>query len=170
MTENDRKFISYIITRWEGGYSNHPDDSGGETCYGITKKYFPNEFETIMKIDKKLDYAIRFYYKNFMSKLNGLPKCLKYFLTDFYINAGNNAIRVFQMSIKQLGQFLDINGVFGEQTKSAANKINKNILLKQLYKNRKEYYWLLNKPVFIKGWINRTQDIYEKVKHGKWHS
>ena len=36
-----------IIHKWEGGYSNHPNDSGGCTMKGITintfKKYFGDE-------------------------------------------------------------------------------------------------------------------------------
>ena len=32
-----------IIFKHEGGYVNDPDDWGGETKYGIAKRFFPNE-------------------------------------------------------------------------------------------------------------------------------
>ncbi len=38
------KFLNIIdwVLSWEGGYSNDPDDPGGETKFGIAKRYHPN--------------------------------------------------------------------------------------------------------------------------------
>ena len=32
-----------FIHKWEGGYSNHPHDRGGETMYGITKSFMEDK-------------------------------------------------------------------------------------------------------------------------------
>lgn len=31
-----------FVLKWEGGYVNDPDDAGGETKYGIAKRFFPH--------------------------------------------------------------------------------------------------------------------------------
>lgn len=51
----------------EGGYTNDPDDPGGETKFGIAKKYHPN-------VDIKnltLEQAKEIYRKEYWNKING---------------------------------------------------------------------------------------------------
>ena len=63
-TRNDNSLYDQafaILMENEGGYVNHPSDPGGETKYGICKKYNP-------EIDIKnitLDFAKEYYYKKF---------------------------------------------------------------------------------------------------------
>jgi len=85
----DRAFE--VLMKNEGGYVNHPADSGGETKYGICKKYNPN-------IDVKnitLDFAKRFYYKNFWrpmyDQINDKRIALKLF--DISVNIGKKGLR-----------------------------------------------------------------------------
>jgi len=40
MNENFERCFNFI-QRWEGGYSNDPDDPGGETNFGISKRSHP---------------------------------------------------------------------------------------------------------------------------------
>jgi lysozyme family protein len=42
MKDNFDKALSFVLS-WEGGYSNDPDDPGGETNFGISKRSYPNE-------------------------------------------------------------------------------------------------------------------------------
>ena len=35
--------IIEVVLKHEGGYVNDPDDPGGETKYGISKKAYPDE-------------------------------------------------------------------------------------------------------------------------------
>jgi lysozyme family protein len=37
-----RKSLTFTL-KWEGGYVNDPDDPGGETKWGISKRYHPDE-------------------------------------------------------------------------------------------------------------------------------
>ncbi len=37
----DFKKAFQILEKWEGGYSNHISDTGGETYKGITRKNYP---------------------------------------------------------------------------------------------------------------------------------
>ena len=75
----------------EGGYVNHPDDPGGETKYGICKKYNP-------EIDIKnitLEYAKNYYYKNFWTsmydKIHNPEVAIKLF--DVSVNIGKPKMR-----------------------------------------------------------------------------
>ena len=40
MNENFERCFAFIMS-WEGGYSNDPDDPGGETNFGISKRAHP---------------------------------------------------------------------------------------------------------------------------------
>ena len=41
-THNFRVAMAFV-RKWEGGYVNDPDDPGGETKYGISKRAYPQE-------------------------------------------------------------------------------------------------------------------------------
>ncbi len=75
----------------EGGYVNHPADPGGETKYGICKRYNPD-------IDIKnvtLEFAKQFYYEKFWlpmyEKINDRRIAFKLF--DISVNIGKNRLR-----------------------------------------------------------------------------
>lgn len=42
MTDNFQIALKFVL-KHEGGYVNDPDDPGGETKYGISKRAYPNE-------------------------------------------------------------------------------------------------------------------------------
>lgn len=44
--------IMQFISKWEGGYSNHPSDPGGATNYGVTQRTF-DAFNQKMKRPRK---------------------------------------------------------------------------------------------------------------------
>jgi lysozyme family protein len=69
--DNFARAFLFVCDR-EGWYSNHPADYGGETLLGISKRYWPKEFEEIKTLpdDKKLLYARDFYEINFWRKFN----------------------------------------------------------------------------------------------------
>ena len=68
--------IIYKVLEHEGGYVNDKDDLGGETNYGITKRFYPNlDIENLSKQE-----AIDIYYDDYWipSKAEKLPKHLLY--------------------------------------------------------------------------------------------
>ena len=64
-----------LIRKREGGYSNHPADRGGETIFGVSSKWFPDDFNTIKslvdagKTDEAEAYTQGFYKTNFWEPL-----------------------------------------------------------------------------------------------------
>lgn len=67
MTPVIKSIIDDII-KAEGGYSNNPNDSGGETMYGITKSVaVANGYTWAMK-DMPISLAENIYYNQYVSK------------------------------------------------------------------------------------------------------
>ena len=55
------KAFDFVLT-YEGGYSNDPDDPGGVTKYGISKRYHPNVDVENLTIDEAKDIYRREYW------------------------------------------------------------------------------------------------------------
>ena len=77
--------ITKVIGR-EGGYVNDPDDPGGETKYGISKKAYP-------KVDIKnltMDDAVEIYKDEYWlpAKVEWLPDKLQGQYFDMVVNQG----------------------------------------------------------------------------------
>lgn len=50
-----------FTSKWEGGYSNHPNDPGGSTMYGITQRAYTNwlgEYRDVKEITKEEARAV----------------------------------------------------------------------------------------------------------------
>lgn len=74
------------ILKSEGGYVNDPDDRGGETKYGISKKSYPDLDIPALSVDD----AKRIYKKDYWDKLNAgaLPAGLREAAFDAAVNQG----------------------------------------------------------------------------------
>ena len=130
------------VLKNEGVYANDPDDAGGETYKGISrknyptwsgwtsidqiKKYHPRGFKTILEGTKELQDKVKeFYKRNFWDKLY-LDDCANQELAnqcfDMAINAGVKAgVKILQ---KTLG--IPADGKLGSVTIAAIKKIKKN--------------------------------------------
>lgn len=135
------KKIMTVVLRHEGGYVNDPDDLGGETKYGITRRRYPDL--DIYNLTK--DEAIEIYRRDFWLplKMDGFADinlALQYF--DMAVNAGPaNAKKL--MSEAKIEQ-----------------AVHPEASLLELYKKkRKEYYTRVaeyrNNKKYLKGWLNR---------------
>ncbi len=69
-----------IILEKEGGYVNHPKDPGGETKFGITKKFYPNVDIKNLTIEK----AAEIYRKEYWGKIQAelMPSYLRLIAFD----------------------------------------------------------------------------------------
>lgn len=136
---------AYNQTRkFEGGYANHPADRGGATIFGISSKYWPNDFATVKtlvdqgKVKEAEDYTKEFYKKNFWdpSGAEKAPPEMQAPLFDAAVNHGvGTAKKMLASSNNDPNQFLD-------QRQGYMNKIVQNDP---------------SQAVFQKGWQNRVQ-------------
>ena len=90
MTNFDRAVA--IILHLEQGYVNDPDDPGGETKYGISKRTYPNE--DIKNLTPERATAI--YRADFwLPECEVLPWPLALYVFDVSVNSGATRARSF---------------------------------------------------------------------------
>ena len=153
-----------VVLKSEGGYVNNPSDPGGETKYGISKLFFPDE--DIKNLTKAR--AIGLYFKYYwtpmrLEGINSEPLVLQVF--DFGVNAGKvRSIRLIQSIVG-----VEEDGYCGPITKAHINSFKPIVkdsgtytALDMFKEGRKHYYIDLanRKPemkIFLKGWLNRIE-------------
>ena len=149
---NFHKFFLEVLKN-EGEYTDDPRDRGGETLYGVSRVYHPDEFDLIYRLWKDgkknlaLDTAEKFYRKEFYNDLyDQLPEKLAFKLFDLSINLGKGkAVGLLQ---KAVGAKQD--GIFGPKTLEACNNVYREFIAEA-----EAYYKSLDNPVYEKGWLNR---------------
>ena len=121
----------------EGGYSNDPNDSGGETKYGISKKSYPNEDIKNMTLER----AKKIYYENYWLKAGcqHMKWPLNLIVFDTAVNCGRS--RAEKLWDKSYNDWRDY-------------------LLRRI-----EFYaGLENAKYYLRGWVNRVIDLYNLIK------
>lgn len=81
----------------EGGYSNDPQDPGGETNWGISKRSYPNvDIARLTRADAKLIYLRDFWTGGQMNQFDG---ALAFQVFDAAVNHGiRRAIKLLQIA------------------------------------------------------------------------
>lgn len=150
-----------------GGYTNDPDDPGGETRWGIAKRFHPHVDIQNMTID----VAKSIYKKDYWDRMNLNPLAniaprLATKVFDAGVNIGQNS------SVKMLQKVLNtcepdthawimVDGVIGPKTLEKVVKVGEDQAIQEFCKEQLEYYVNLNKPKFINGWTKRALWIPE---------
>lgn len=169
----DRAVHFILSDKIEGGYVNDPDDPGGETKYGISKRSFP--FVDIASLTKK--DAIELYRSNYWERAgcDALPDDVALIHFDAAVNQGvSAAIKFLQNAIMQAfpGVRIEANGVLSPATMQAVKRLES---LEDT--NGFEFLYLLlrlqhyatimqDKPdlrKYARGWLNRIMFLFDKV-------
>jgi lysozyme family protein len=138
----------------EGGYVNDPDDAGGETNYGISKRAYPDlDIASLTRYD-----AENIYYRDYWLRCqcNELPDQFAIAVFCSAVNHGaDRAVRLLQETLQ-----VDIDGVIGQHTIAAARSQNNRYVLGRLLSFRGVFYADLatRKPEqrkFLRGWLRR---------------
>lgn len=166
--ENKFEILFKYILLVEGGYSNHKNDRGGKTKYGITQAVAKNYGIEDLTIEQAKEiYYKKYYLKNKLDKVDNVKIALSIF--DFTVNSGLYGIRKAQQALKELGYKITIDGVIGEQTIKFLNMVNEDKFLNKYHELQIKFYNAIakNKPtqkVFLKGWINRVNSKIKYIK------
>jgi lysozyme family protein len=172
-----KRFFIYVAFNIEGeGYDSN--DPGGETIYGITKKWHAESYkklkEAIESKDKtKIESAIyEAYYPIFKESYAEMifphyPTLAKTHF-DFYFNAGKHAFETLQKVLNHWGYYNSaIDGIFGPHSQEALKRLiddkvydTSDLLLYSIYNYfRREFYLHNPQKRYIIGWLNRVQKI-----------
>jgi len=138
----------------EGAYSNHPDDPGGETMWGVTKRVARNWGYTGEMKELPVETAKMIYKKLYWHDLYEiLPYIVAFNIFDAGVNHGTRT------SVKWLQKVLevDVDGIIGNNTISAALCMNPYKLVMLFNSERLSFYTRLRTwKSFGKGWTNRV--------------
>ena len=148
----------------EGEYVNNPNDPGGETKYGISKRSYPNlDIKNLTPADAKMiylrDWWVKYHYEWFKSDKIATK------IFDISINTGaKQSHKILQKAINLCfdDEDLIIDGFLGKKTFDAVNRIyDVERLLRGIAIFQAFYYKNLvqRKPsqrVFINGWLKRA--------------
>lgn len=150
------------LIKEEGGYVNHPNDKGGETKYGISKRSYP-------RLDIKhltLNQAKDIYKKDFWDAIKGdeLPSDeVACEALEQAVNMGiKTAVSFLQVVCVSEGNIdMVVDGRMGKQTLQALNRITPSFILVAIKALAIAHYLKLAREeppmkVFLKGWIKRV--------------
>lgn len=162
-------FISQTIKFETGGdktgaYTNDPNDQGGETKWGISKRAYPHLDIKKLTYKEAVDIYKNNYYSSLIDSVVYEPLAFKVF--DMSVLMGNlSAIQALQKAINDLGIVIAIDGKLGPLTLTAI-AISNQVNLYEIYIKRleKRIDWnILKRPTnirFRKGWLNRINFKY----------
>jgi len=180
--------IAYNITKeFEGGYSNDPDDAGGETYKGVARKFNPTwdgwiiidnttNIDTL-KNNKDLQENVEVFYKAmYWDKFQGdlIPNQeIANELFDNAVNMGvNRSVTFLQKSLNVLNRnqknYNDIieDGIFGNNTLKTLHKYlnydKPNLILKVMNILQGAHYinYMKKSPSqekYARGWLSRVK-------------
>ena len=163
--ERLEKFYKYIFDV-EGGYSNHKNDNGGATKYGIIEKEarkhgYTGDMRDFPKEMAKDIYKKDYYLKNRLNEVKDDRVALSVF--DWAVNGGSSrAVKEVQKVLNEMNgnNDLSVDGIIGKYTLAALNGADPEKLLKAYQQAQSNFYDGIVKrnpsqKVFLKGWQNR---------------
>lgn len=156
-----------FILKFEGGYSNHPSDTGGETNKGVTALVY-NAYRTRLSLPVRSvkliedDEVAAIYIKGYWNpcKCNMLPSPLNLLVFDMAVNSGTlKAIKTLQGCLS-----VEVDGIIGAHTLQAIKDSDLSDLCERLLDARDDFYMNIIKArpsqsVFLKGWLSRTNQL-----------
>lgn len=138
----------------EGGYVNDPNDPGGETNWGISKRSYPNV--NIRKLTR--DAAIAIYYRDFWLPIGGdrLKYAIAYPCLDAAVNHGiGTTRRMMQRALKVAD-----DGIIGPVTLSKLATVDINDFVMRFVAERLDFYTRLsNWKYYGAGWTRRMAGV-----------
>lgn len=164
------KLIPHVL-KWEGGWSNDPNDSGGPTMKGITlatytaycsKKGWPNptlkQLKEITKIEWEEIFKTMYWDRWKADQIKN--QSIANLLVDWLWTSGTYGIKYPQQILG-----VSADGIVGPKTITAINNYsNQRELFDKLWNRRKQHFISIAKSKpgnskFLKGWLNRLNDL-----------
>jgi len=120
-----RQLARQIIDKYEGGYSDDPDDHGGPTKHGISlvtlRRIRGHAIEADVQ-ELTMDEAVTIMVANYYDRLfDDLPEPIRFHLFDASISFGpRRAVKLWQQALNRTGKALQVDGLFGPKTLAAS--------------------------------------------------
>ena len=147
------------VLEHEGGYVNDPKDLGGETKYGITKRFYPDVDIKNLTIEQATEIYKKDYWDK--NKVESLPQNLWHIYFDMCVNMGKRtAVKVLQRAAVNKGRDIEVDGGLGPMTIGALDGVE----LDRVRAFRVKYYVDLitarpEQEKFYLGWFRRATEV-----------
>ena len=165
MSKFDECFEMLLVH--EGGFVNHPDDPGGATNLGVTKRVWADYLGRAVSMDEMKALTKKdvkpVYRKMYADKIcfDQLPDGLNWAVLDWAVNSGTG--RAAKALQKLVGATQD--GAIGPKTLQAVMNHEPAKLIDQLHDSRQKFYESLSHfKTFGKGWTRRNQETKEQAR------
>lgn len=163
------------VCRWEGYWSDDPDDTGGATKYGVSLKFLKStgtdidgngvvNRDDVLAVTPEIQKAL--FKHNFWDNLNldTWPARVAIVFYDSSVNAGaTQSVKLLQ---RALG--VDDDGIYGPQTENALMSCDDLSTALALCDRRDDFYRGIstkgNNRKFLRGWLNRVEACREVVR------
>jgi len=152
--------IEHVLNH-EGGYVDDPSDLGGETNFGIAKRFYPNVDIKNLTRDEAKNIYFEDYWKP--SKAQDLPPQIRQIYFDMCVNFGKSgAVKVLQQACnaKRKENKLKVDGQIGPMTISASEKVSADRI--RSYRVLRFAKIVFNRPEqerFWYGWYRRAVQV-----------
>ena len=190
---NNFSIAHKFTAKWEGGESDHPDDGGGLTKYGVSLKFLgglsgtQSNRDVLERMGIRLpitrqviydltrDQAASLFRWQFWDKLrlSLIPLRPAVVLYDAAVNSGPaQSVKLAQRGYNRCvayGQPLVVDGIMGPATRAAMQLADTDKALTAMLDAREKFFQTIvaNNPsqqVFLRGWINRVDDLRRYVR------
>ncbi len=135
----------------EGGYNNSPEDPGGETNWGISKRSYPHINIKALTRDGAKDI----YRRDFWNRIHAddMPDGVAFQALDFAVNSGiETAIRKLQAAVGVAD-----DGHWGPATMAAIGAMSESDIIMRLVAERLDFWTRLSTwATFGRGWARRA--------------
>lgn len=162
MSETPLHLAMAWIIRTEGGYVNDPDDAGGETKFGISKRQYPEIDIPGLTIEQAQEIYRRDYWDAY--RCNDLPGPTALITFDGLVqHRPKPAALILQQAI---GAKAD--GIIGPKTVALARAANPHTVVRLMALGRLDLYDAIiransKNAKFANGWRGRILDLYEFI-------
>ena len=159
------------LLKLEGGYVNDPNDAGGETKYGISKRQYPHlDIVNLTTAD-----AIAIYHRDYWlayqcDNIEAFSPSIACFLFDSVVNhRPKTAAKFLQAALK-----VSVDGIIGNQTLAAIKQVSHDrelagAFLTRCFMYRADFYHdlVIDKPSqdrFFMGWVRRLFSLQQFIE------
>lgn len=147
-----------VLIGHEGDFSDHPDDPGGKTRYGVTEAVAREVGYRGAMQELPLELAKRIYQERYWKPVRAdeLPDSVRYAMFDAAVNSGpTQAIKWLQRAINVVD-----DGVFGPKTMTAVRAVDESRLKNVMIAQRLRFMTdLSNWHSFSRGWVRRISGL-----------
>ncbi len=165
MKENFDKCLKTLLSH-EGGFVNHPEDPGGITNLGVTKKVYDEwtgreSTEQEMR-DLTPEDVAPIYKKNYWDRVKGdsLPSGLDWACFDWAVNSGSG--RPAKAVQRAVGATAD--GAIGPATLGLIMEKDPKFIIEYVHDVRQDFYKSLKTfETFGRGWTRRNKETLHQA-------